>query len=223
MKHTNIKYNIQLNIKSIVLYEKLTQESFALFDGSIHKIIPLLYCMIVANNSYNETYEDTVTYLFKNESLMKDLSSRLEKEMKFQQQFKSPFNEEKIDLSITENNTQNEKQVFITQMIPILVMDCGLDINYVLNEMSYTDIDIYIKYKDDKEKSKLEEKRLFTYLTVLPHIDSKKCPIDKFLPFQWEEQEKKEKGMKEIEVNQHKLQEFLNTKNNEIENNNTNE
>ena len=28
--------------------------------------------------------------------------------------------------------------------------------------------------------------------------------------------------MKEIEVNQHKLQEFLNTKNNEIENNNTN-
>ena len=142
MKHTQIKYNIQLNIKSIVLYEKLTQESFALFDGSIHKIIPLLYCMIVANNSYNETYEDTVTYLFKNESLMKDLSSRLEKEMKFQQQFKSPFNEEKIDLSITENNTQNEKQVFITQMIPILVMDCGLDINYVLNEMSYTDIDI---------------------------------------------------------------------------------
>ena len=110
MKHTKIKYNIQLNIKSIVLYEKLTQESFALFDGSIHKIIPLLYCMIVANNSsYNETYEDTVTYLFKNESLMKDLSSRLEKEMKFQQQFKSPFNEEKIDLSATENNTQNEK------------------------------------------------------------------------------------------------------------------
>ena len=66
MKHTQIKYNIQLNIKSIVLYEKLTQESFALFDGSIHKIIPLLYCMIVANNDYKETYEDTLKYLFSN-------------------------------------------------------------------------------------------------------------------------------------------------------------
>lgn len=212
MKKTNLKYNIKLNIKSIVLYEKLTQESFAYFDGTISKIIPLLYCMLVANNDYNETYEDTVTYLFKNESLMKDLGERLEKQMKFQAQFKSPFNEEEINLSDKTDKVSNEKQVFITQMIPILVVDCGLDINYVLNEMQYTDIDLYIKYKDDKERTKLEEKRLFTYLTVLPHIDSKKCPIEKFLPFQWEEKEKKEKGLKEIEMNQHKLQEFLKSK-----------
>lgn len=212
MKKTNLKYNIKLNIKSIVLYEKLTQESFAYFDGTISKIIPLLYCMLVANNDYNETYEDTVTYLFKNESLMKDLGERLEKQMKFQAQFKSPFNEEEINLSDKTDKVSNEKQVFITQMIPILVVDCGLDINYVLNEMQYTDIDLYIKYKDDKERTKLEEKRLFTYLTVLPHIDSKKCPIEKFLLFQWEEKEKKEKGLKEIETNQHKLQEFLKSK-----------
>ena len=146
---------------------------------------------------------------------MKELSERLEKEMKFQSQFKSPFIEENNVSTI--DNTTNDKPIFITQMIPILVVDCGLDINYVLNEMSYTDIDLYIKYKDDKEKTKLEEQRLFTYLTVLPHIDSKKCPIDKFLPFQWEENEKKEKGMKEIELNQHKLQEFLKSKNNELE------
>lgn len=222
MKKTKLKYNIRLNIKSIVLYEKLTQESFAYFDGTIDKIIPLLYCMLVANNDYKETYEDTVRYLFKDESLMKDLGERLEKQMRFQSQFKTIFKEEEINLSDKTDNTSNEKQVFITQMIPILVVDCGLDINYVLNEMQYTDIDLYIKYKDDKERSKLEEKRLFTYLTVLPHIDSKKCPIEKFLPFQWEEKEKKEKGFREIEKNQHLLQEFLKTKNNKIENNNTN-
>ena len=215
MKCSKLRYNIKLNIKTIVLYEKLTQESFALFDGTINKIIPLIYCMLVANNDYKETYEDTVNFLFKNEKLMKELSERLEKEMKFQSQFKSPFIEENNVSTI--DNTTNDKPIFITQMIPILVVDCGLDINYVLNEMSYTDIDTYIKYKDDKEKTKLEEERLFTYLTVLPHIDSKKCPIDKFLPFQWEENEKKEKGMKEIELNQHKLQEFLKSKNNELE------
>lgn len=218
-----LKYNLKLNIRSISLYEKLTQESFALFDGSINKILPLLYCMIVANNDYKETYEDTLKYLFSNEDLIKQFSDKLNKEITFETQFKSPFKEEEINLTETENKTHNEKQVFLSQMIPILVSDCGLDINYVLNEMSYTDIDTYIKYKDDKEKTKLEEERLFTYLTVLPHIDSKKCPIDKFLPFQWEEKEKKEKGLKEIEVNQHKLHDFLNTKNNELENNNTNE
>lgn len=212
MKKTKLQYKINLNIKSIVLYEKLTQESFSLFDGTISKIIPLLYCMLVANNDYNESYEDTVKYLFNDERLMKELGERLEKQMKFQSQFKSPFKEEEINLSDKSNDTSNDKQVFITQMIPILVVDCGLDINYVLNEMQYTDIDLYIRYKDDKEKTKLEEKRLFTYLTVLPHIDSKKCPIEKFLPFQWEEKEKKEKGLKEIEMNQHKLQEFLKSK-----------
>lgn len=212
MKKTKLQYKINLNIKSIVLYEKLTQESFSLFDGTISKIIPLLYCMLVANNDYNESYEDTIKYLFNDERLMKELGERLEKQMKFQSQFKSPFKEEEINLSDKSNDTSNDKQVFITQMIPILVVDCGLDINYVLNEMQYTDIDLYIRYKDDKEKTKLEEKRLFTYLTVLPHIDSKKCPIEKFLPFQWEEKEKKEKGLKEIEMNQHKLQEFLKSK-----------
>lgn len=217
MKKTKLQYKINLNIKSIVLYEKLTQESFSLFDGTISKIIPLLYCMLVANNDYNESYEDTVKYLFNDERLMKELGERLEKQMKFQSQFKSPFKEEEINLSDKSNDTSNDKQVFITQMIPILVVDCGLDINYVLNEMQYTDIDLYIRYKDDKERTKLEEKRLFTYLTVLPHIDSKKCPIEKFLPFQWEEKEKKEKGLKEIEMNQHKLQEFLKSKNNETE------
>lgn len=212
MKKTKLQYKINLNIKSIVLYEKLTQESFSLFDGTISKIIPLLYCMLVANNDYNESYEDTVKYLFNDERLMKELGEKLEKQMKFQSQFKSPFKEEEINLSDKSNDTSNDKQVFITQMIPILVVDCGLDINYVLNEMQYTDIDLYIRYKDDKERTKLEEKRLFTYLTVLPHIDSKKCPIEKFLPFQWEEKEKKEKGLKEIEMNQHKLQEFLKSK-----------
>jgi len=212
MKKTKLQYKINLNIKSIVLYEKLTQESFSLFDGTISKIIPLLYCMLVANNDYNESYEDTIKYLFNDERLMKELGERLEKQMKFQSQFKSPFKEEEINLSDKSNDTSNDKQVFITQMIPILVVDCGLDINYVLNEMQYTDIDLYIRYKDDKERTKLEEKRLFTYLTVLPHIDSKKCPIEKFLPFQWEEKEKKEKGLKEIEMNQHKLQEFLKSK-----------
>ena len=108
MKKTKLQYKINLNIKSIVLYEKLTQESFSLFDGTISKIIPLLYCMLVANNDYNESYEDTIKYLFNDERLMKELGERLEKQMKFQSQFKSPFKEEEINLSDKSNDTSND-------------------------------------------------------------------------------------------------------------------
>ena len=69
----------------------------------------------------------------------------------FESQF---FNNQDINKEIpTENNTQNKEEsnkVYIYQLVPILIMDCNLDINYVLNEMHYSEIDSYIKYRDDK-------------------------------------------------------------------------
>lgn len=46
------------------------------------------------------------------------------------------------------NTDKEDKPIFISQLIPILVSDCNLDINYIMNEMSYTEIDSYINYRD---------------------------------------------------------------------------
>lgn len=201
-----LKYILKLNIKSLILFEKLTKTPFQKFNGSIEQVIPLLYCLIIANNDFKETYEDTIKYLFSDEVILKDLSNKLEKLLKFEEQFGIQNNETKNEDIAASNEA---KPIYISQLIPILVSDCNLDINYIMNEMSYTEIDSYIHYRDTKYKNGLEEKRLFTYLSILPHIDSKKCSIQQLLPFDWEIEQKKENGLKTIEQHKNKLDDFL--------------
>lgn len=219
------KYDLKLNIKSLVLFERLTKTSFQNFNGTIEQIIPLLYCMLVANNTFKETYENTIKYLFSDEKFLKVLSDKLEKLLKYEEQFNASI-ENIIKENAVELNVEKEnKAIFISQLIPILVSDCNLDINYIMNEMNYTEIDSYISYRDTKYKSYLEEKRLFTYLSIIPHIDTKKCSMQQLLPFDWEIEHKKEQGLKTIEQDKHKLDEFLksgNLKFNPINNNEEN-
>ena len=204
-----MKYNLKLNIKSITLYEQLTRQSFQQFTGDINQIIPLLYCVIVANNDYRETFAETLKYLFADEKVLKTLSKEIEKQLKFDEQFKAlstPNNEEP-----TEPTNEETQPLYVSQMLPLL-LDCGLSIDYIMNDMRYTDIDTFIRHFNEKEKARLTEKRLFTYLTILPHIDSKKCKSpEQLLPFEWEKENKKEKGLKEIKDKKNKLDDFMNS------------
>lgn len=205
-----LNFNLKLNIKSIINYERLTGKPFSEFNGSEEDVVPLLYCMLVANNDFKRTYQETVKFLFTDEKFVDEINSRLQQIFLFESQF---FNNQDINKEIpTENNTQNKEEsnkVFIHQLVPILVMDCNLDINYVLNEMHYSEIDSYIKYRDDKNKNRLEEKRLFTYLTIMPHINAKKLSVNELLPFSWEKEEKEKEGLKVIDNHQDKLKNFM--------------
>lgn len=175
-----LKYDLILNIKSLILFERLTKTAFQKFNGTIEQVLPLLYCMIVANNDFKETYENTIKYLFSDEKFLKELSDRLEKLLKYEEQFNISVGNMTKEETADINTDKEDKPIFISQLIPILVSDCNLDINYIMNEMSYTEIDSYINYRDTKYKSDLEEKRLFTYLTILPHIDSKNAAYNNY-------------------------------------------
>jgi len=206
MKH-NLK--VKLNIKSIILYEKLTNSPFAEFSNQEYQVAALLYCMLVANNDYHFTFQDTIDVLFSDEKFLMEISKDLEKQLLCEQQFFNVYQSEPQEK--TESNTEeNIEKPFIYKLIPVLVKDCNLDIHYIMNDMHYSEIQEYMQYKEQSDKVDLVEKRLFTYLNMLPHITSKKVksPSD-ILPFDWEIKEKKEKVKKEVEANQHKLREFL--------------
>lgn len=205
-----LNFNLKLNIKSIIFYERLTGRPFSTFTDSEEDVIPLLYCMLVANNDFKRTYEETIQYLFTDEKFVEQINSRLQKIFLFESQF---FNKEEENKEIpTEINTPNKEEsnkVYIYQLVPILVMDCNLNIDYVLNEMHYSEIDSYIKYRDDKNKNRLEEKRLFTYLTIMPHINAKKLTVSELLPFSWEQEQKEKEGLKVIDNHKDKLKNFM--------------
>jgi hypothetical protein len=215
-----LDYKFKLNIRSIILYEKLIGESFSLFKPEIEKIVPLLYCIIAGNNDISFSYEDAIEFLFSDEVFMKDLSRKLEDSLKFQAQFTNTTSY-KDDIEKNKNDKKEEsyKPVFISQLVPILVSDCGLSIEYVMNELHYSEIDSFIQYKDEKYKARLEEERLFTYLTIAPNIDTKKLSVEKLLPFPWEKEKKKKEGLKAIERDKEKFLQFMNSGALNIDNN----
>lgn len=205
-----MKFEIKLNIKSIILYEKLTNTPFAEFSNQEYQVAALLYCMLVANNDYHFTFQDTVDVLFTDEKFLLGISKDLKKQMLCEQQFFNVYQSEQQEKATESNTEENSGKPFIYKLIPVLVKDCNLDINYVMEKMHYSEIQEYMQYKEQSDKVDMVEKRLFTYLNMLPHITSKKVKLPSdILPFDWEIKEKKEKVKKEVEANQHKLREFL--------------
>lgn len=203
-------YKLKLNIKSIVLYERLTGESFSQFSPTTEKVIPLLYCILVANNDFTSTFEDAIEYLFADQEFVKGLTKKLEDLLKFNKQFSyRPEDQEEQIEKKDEVSEESKKSIFISQLVPILVSDCGLDINYILNDMYYTEIDSYINYRDQKYRSDMEEKRLFTYLGMSPHVDTRKCKIESILPFPWEKEKKKKEALENMRKHRSKLDEFM--------------
>lgn len=200
-----IEYNLKLNIKSITTFEKLTHTSFVEFienkQDDEQLTLALLYSMIVANNNdFKQNFEDTVKYLFTDETIMPIMLTKLQSEVSFSQQFGTCDFLYQTDEITAEEKKDDDKPnyLYILNIVPSLVSDCNLDINYVLYDMPYTDIQNYMHYRDEKHKADLEEKRLFTYTIISPHIDHKKCPYDKFMVFPWISKEKKEKALAEI-------------------------
>lgn len=208
--------NTKMSIKSIVLFEKMTNIPFSEMSFSEQSILSnpevflkLLYCILISHpeNKVKCTFEAACESLFTEQSLML-YSTELSTEIAIMNQFVDMQKLRDVnDVAIKETKENEEpKPVYMKNLVPILVLDCGLDIDYVLNEMSYTDIDDYFKYREDKHRNDLEEKRLFTFLSVLPHINSKKVKSpEKFYPFPWEKEMNKKRELENMKKVRQKL------------------
>lgn len=215
--NTKQEYNLKLSIKAICLFEQLTNVPFSEYMNSPENILPLMYCVLVAHpeNKINATYEQAIT-LLSNPKVAEPIATGIKNELDIQNQFIKHRDEQiqleqPVDSSVAISNpSSNEpKPVFMVDIIPILVGDCGLDINYIMNEMNYTDVDAFIHYREQKHEAELEEKRLFTYLTMAPHVDHKKIkkPED-IMPFPWEKEAKQKKFNSEVKDITTKLKEL---------------
>lgn len=84
-----------------------------------------------------------------------------------------------------------ENEPWTRDIVPVLVKDCGLDIRYVMDEMRYTDIPVFLRYREQRMRAETEDKRLWVYLITAPHLNPKKrVTVDSFLPLPWEKEKK---------------------------------
>lgn len=187
---------IGLTIKSIIRWEQLRNKSFSLMDYSDKDDVEaLLYTTTICNSDGVRHTFDVFRTTLTNKKLVREMVLRLERETAMLRQFQKKQEGTNLD------NADGSPET-ISGIVSTLIMS-GLDARYALEEMELCDLPLYIEAYEKKRKEDMESARMWTYLTILPHIDAKKMKngAKDLIAFPWEEIEKEaEKEIKETEI-----------------------
>ena len=206
-----MNFNIKLNIKSIIKFEQLAGKPFSLIDyTSEEDVNKLLYCIVLCNNNYQFTYLQFLQ-LVENKKINKNLIEQFQTHCEVFNQFKDVDTEGEKTRDTVEG--KESRGMYVKDLAALLIIQGGLDVNYVLNELSLNDIPLYVKALNNKQRERMEEQRLWTFISILPHVDSKKLksPSDLY-PFPWELKEKEIEQKKHVEEGTKMLDNILDNK-----------
>ena len=192
----------RLTIKAIIRWEQLRGRSFSLMDYTDREdIVALLYTAYITEHGGNYTQE-VFSQVLMDEKLFAAMSSEVGRVMEVISQFSR-----KNGNSVSETDTSTTPDT-IGSIVSTLIMS-GLDAHYALNEMELQDLPLYIEAYENKRKDEMENARLWTYLTILPHIDAKAMEngAKDLITFPWEQKPKEETEINDAEVE--RFEEFL--------------
>ncbi len=198
--------HIRLTIKSIIRWEQLRGKSFYLMDyTNAEDFESLLY-----TTSMSARGEKTYTFAvfrqtLSNEKVAREMVTMLQQEIAVLNQFRK---------KLEENPPENSDSTpgYISEFVSMLVMS-GLDAHYALEEMELCDLVMYIEAYERQRKEQMEGDRLWTYLSIIPHVGTKRIPIPRDLYiFPWEYEETKKEAQRAIKEDMDDFEAFMKTK-----------
>lgn len=196
-----MKYNIALNVRAAIKFEQLSDKSFLEIDYSSEEDIKnLLYaCMSAKNIITRKEFEGMYSVIKHRNGMSSELMRQVEQMGSFYGSKKSGYNSGDTSDSLT------QKISCISEYLIGYghnVLDCQID-----------ELQIYINAVDKKKREDMESQRLWTYLSILPHVDAKKIksPSDLY-PFPWEIEDKQKELEKEVNDNMELFNDFMSGK-----------
>lgn len=206
------KYVIKLNLKTIAYWETFTGKNFfRMSESDADDYLKLIYSSVVMNNPTLVMDYGTFKILAGDRKVAKWIENEFKRIMAFNEQTKMFASDEKEEND--GNNSKDDMEMKMTDVAIALIMRYKLDPHYVWYDMELWEIQNYFKLAEEMKKESLIEKRFWTYLTVAPHINTKKCKTpQKYLPFDWETAEIKKKKMKELQENQYAIKNLIGKK-----------
>ena len=194
------KYKIKLNVASARLFEQISGKSF--FNIGEEDAFKLAYSVLVANNPELNFTFDTFMILLQDKKVANWITREIEKENNFQAQLKF-VKRSKLVEKAEEGSEDVEALKTISEYASVLIINFGMDAHYVNYEMPLYEMEDYFFVAEMKRRNDLSNQRLFTFLTMLPQLDSKKkiSPED-ILPFPWEQNAKKANAEEDLKKKQ---------------------
>lgn len=203
-----MSYNIKPNFKAIRYFERMTGISFIEVEKHPEYIVNLIYCCLLVHpeNNFRMTFEDAAKSFFPRHinELIKDFTTESLIAAQFTKEILSH------DSSVNQEHPSSPKEeetVYMSSLIPLLITNCHLDANFVLNDMDYTDTKMFFESSVEQQHEEMEDKRFWTYLTVAPHLSSKsnvKGPTD-LIEFSWEKGKRKKEAEEKMKRDRQKL------------------
>ncbi len=189
---------MKLNLQTIRIAEQLLGKPFGEFELTNEKDADMLvYSLLVSSSDENFSYS---TYKHLSKKVKAKALKQLTSEFSFLQQFSE------------EETKTKSKPVYMGEIAATLIME-GMDARYVLYEMGLFELKDYMAALDTKIKNKFENSRLWTYFSILPHVDTKKLksPKDLYL-FPWEVEEEEKARTIEFEKGAKMFEKFMKSK-----------
>ena len=175
----------KLTLRAVLLFEKLTARSFSsLSILDEEDAVTLLYCLQRCEEGGSVLPLDVWKQVLESEAVKGELYARLERTL-----------EAMIPLSLPEGTSPTEEtdedtSPDFTSIAGMLVVEGGLSPSYVMDTMELWELPAFLDALDSKKREALEHQRLFTWMTMMPHLssDSVGSP-EELLPFPWEQAE----------------------------------
>lgn len=190
----------KLNLQAIRVAERLLKKPFGEFDLTDEEtILTLMYAMVSENNDEVMTFDQ-----FKSILNMGKIGIKVQRAVSDEMAYIDQFKEEVSD--------KEEKAPYMGDLAALLIT-FGLDAHFVLYEMKLFEIGDYIKAIDEHKKEQMERDRLWTFYTVMPHVDLKKIksPQD-LMPFPWEREQLEKDALEQLEKDKDMFNKFFNSK-----------
>ena len=190
----------KLNLQAIRVAERLLKKPFGEFDLTDEEtVLTLMYAMVSENNDEVMTFDQ-----FKSILDMGKIGMKVQRAVSDEMAYIDQFKEEVSD--------KEEKVPYMGDLAALLIA-FGLDAHFVLYEMKLFEIGDYLKAIDEHKKEQMERDRLWTFYTILPHIDQKKLkkPQD-LMPFPWESEQLEKDALDQLEKDKDMFNKFFNSK-----------
>lgn len=171
----------RITLRGIIASERITGKPFSEFDTSIDSpdIVILAYAMYAVYASSPctiDVYTDRM-------DITSNAYDNIFKQLLFISSI-MPKND------TPEDSDSDGETLTMSRLAAFLIVSCGLDPHYVMDEMQLYEIKPIIDQIVVKRREQQEDKRFWTFQVVAPHIDAKKSGINSlhdYLPFPWEE------------------------------------
>lgn len=184
---------MKIKIKQIIRWEQLINKAFCSFDpNNENDVVALMYVTSSDKAAQEHSFEIYSSVVKAKPDLIKKDIKALTGYIDYINQFSRYEQEEeqKVDPMALHKDEKPSETVRTSDIVSSLLLEGGIDANYLLNDAEICDLPLLCKGLEAKMRHAKEDSRLWTYLLLSPWLDNSCKSATDFYPFPWEEKGK---------------------------------